>query len=862
MPKPLVIVESPTKARTIARFLGDGYVVESSVGHIRDLPRSAKDIPAAAKAQPWSRLGVNVEENFTPLYIIPAEKKEQVKKLKALLKDANELYLATDEDREGESIAWHLLEVLKPSVPIHRMVFHEITDHAIAEALASPRALDQHLVNAQEARRILDRLYGYEVSPVLWKKVMPKLSAGRVQSPAARLLVERERERMQFRSSSYADLEATLAGADEAREFRARLTHVDGQRVAQGRDFLPTGGLSPAALDQGVAALSHGDATLLAAGLDGAAFKVTRVEEKPYRRSPSAPFMTSTLQQEAGRRLRFSSSRTMSVAQRLYERGFITYMRTDSVILSADALTEARRVIGARFGAGELPANPRVYRSKIKNAQEAHEAIRPAGDEWRAPEDLDGQLSGDELRLYELIWRRTLASQMNDAIGVVVSVTIDAPVTANVNLAVQPLALGAPITFATSGRVINAPGFFRIYQEHIEENEDAQELPEVINGQRLIEHGIEVVDHVTNPPARYTEATLVKALEERGIGRPSTYASIISTLLDRGYAWKKGQALVPSFVAFAVVQLMERYFADLVNYDFTAQLEDELDAIASGEREAIPYLRHFYFGDDNDGLKEEVLVRLGEIDARMVNTIPIGRTDDGREVVVRVGRYGPYVQLDDQTASLPDTVTPDELTMESALALLSSSQVKERPLGEVDGTPVFARLGRYGGYVQLGEGDSKELKRASLFPSMTVESVTLDEARSLLSLPRMVGIDPEVGQEIFAQNGRFGPYLTRGRETRSLDKPEEIFTIDLDEALAKFKEPKRRGARRASSVELGVDPEGEAKVVLRSGRFGPYVTDGKVNASLPRGMEPTEVTLEQALDLLNERKAKLNNDRG
>ncbi len=862
MPKPLVIVESPTKARTIARFLGDGYVVESSVGHIRDLPRSAKDIPASAKSQSWSRLGVNVDDNFAPLYIIPNEKKEQVKKLKALLKDADELYLATDEDREGESIAWHLLEVLRPSIPIHRMVFHEITDAAIAQALASPRTLDQHLVNAQEARRILDRLYGYEVSPVLWKKVMPKLSAGRVQSPAARLLVERERERMQFRSSSFADLEAMLTAIDEDREFRARLTHIDGRRVAQGRDFLPTGGLAPAATQQGVVALGHGDATLLVAALAGADFRVTRVEEKPYRRSPSAPFMTSTLQQEAGRRLRFSSSRTMSVAQRLYERGFITYMRTDSVILSGEALAEARRVISARFGASELPVSPRVYRSKIKNAQEAHEAIRPSGDEWRSPEDLGGQLSGDELRLYELIWRRTLASQMTDALGVVVSVTIDAAVTIDLSLAEQRLSSGDGVTFASSGRVITSPGFFRIYQENVEESEDTQELPQVVAGQALEERGIEVVDHVTNPPARYTEATLVKALEERGIGRPSTYASIISTLLDRGYAWKKGQALVPSFVAFAVVQLMERYFAHLVNYDFTAQLEDELDAIASGEREAIPYLQHFYFGDEDNGLKEEVLIQLGEIDARMVNTIPIGETDDGREVVVRVGRYGPYVQLDDKTASLPDAVTPDELSVESALALLSASEVKERPLGEIDGTPVFARLGRYGGYVQLGEGDSKELKRASLFPSMTVESVTLEEAQALLSLPRSVGSDPETGQEIFAQNGRFGPYMTRGRETRSLDKPEEIFTIGLDEAIEKFKEPKRRGARRASSVELGVDPEGGAKVVLRSGRFGPYVTDGQVNASLPRGVEPTEVTLEQALDLLNERKAKLNNDRG
>jgi len=854
MAKPLIIVESPTKARTIARFLGDGYVVEPSVGHIRDLPRSAKEIPPAVKGQPWSRLGVDVDHDFQPVYVIPAEKREQVKRLRALMKDADELLLATDEDREGESIAWHLVEVLAPKVPTRRMVFHEITEEAIRNALASPRALDRHLVDAQETRRVLDRLYGYEVSPVLWKKVMPRLSAGRVQSPAARLLVERERERMRFRASSYSDLVVTLEGGTPPGIFEARLVRVGARRLAQGRDLLPTGGLGASSKAEGVLLLDHAGASLLEARLTEASFEVARVEAKPYRRSPAAPFVTSTLQQEAGRRLRFSAQRTMSVAQRLYERGFITYMRTDSVALSSEAIAEARRVIAERFGSLALPPSPRVFRSKIKNAQEAHEAIRPAGTRWQSPEELGGVLVGDEARLYELIWRRTLASQMTDALGTSVTVTVRAPLAADLSLADASFPAGTEAELVATGRTITQMGFFLAWRD---DTEEASVLPQLAIGEVLEARGCVVEDHTTTPPPRYSEATLVKALEERGIGRPSTYASIISTLLDRGYAFRKGQALVPTFVAFAVVQLMERYFAELVDYDFTAQLEDDLDAIAKGEQEAVPYLREFYFGSEGDGLRDEVLHQLEAIDARLVNAIPIGTAPDGTPVVVRVGRYGPYVQAGEETASVPEGTAPDELTLDRALELIRQGRVKERVLGEFGGQPVVAKVGRFGPYVQLGTDG----RSASLFPSMSIETLTLEEAIALLSLPRLVGINPATGEEILAHNGRFGPYLSCGKETRSLDKHEEILTISLEEALARLKEPKRRGTRRASSVELGTDPETGAKVVLRSGRFGPYVSDGKVNATLPRGLQPSDVTLETALDLLGERKARLADDR-
>jgi DNA topoisomerase-1 len=854
MAKPLVIVESPTKARTISRFLGSDYVIEPSVGHIRDLPRSAKEIPASVKSEPWARLGVDTDHDFRPLYIIPAEKKEQVKKLKSLLKDASKLYLATDEDREGESIAWHILEVLNPRIPVERMVFHEITDRAIREALSATRSIDKRLVDAQEARRILDRLYGYEVSPVLWKKVAPRLSAGRVQSVACRLLVERERERMKFVGASYSDITAFFRSKDA--EFSAKMVRHASRRIAQGRDFSASGSLKSSAEKDRVIALDLAAASKLAEGLAGKSFRVVSVEEKPFKRQPSPPFMTSTLQQEASSKLRFSPSRTMSIAQRLYEQGFITYMRTDSVSLAAEALEEAKRVISRRFP-DAVVSSARHYRSKVKNAQEAHEAIRPAGEYWRDPEELASTLSADELRLYRLIWQRTLASQMPDAQGTSVVVSLEAVNGAELEVGGETFAAGTVSEFEARGRSIKYPGFLLAYQL---EEETEQLLPVLAVGDELIPESVAPEAHITTAPSRYSEAALIKALEERGIGRPSTYASIISTIIDRGYAWKKGQALIPSFTAFAVVQLMEQYFSDLVDYGFTANLEDQLDKIATGTIEAVPYLRKFYFGDGRAGLRGQVEEKLAEIDARAVNTIPIGDGPDGSPIVVRVGRYGPYVQYGEETASVPEGLAPDELTVDRALEILAQTQVKERILGEYQGLRVIARTGRYGPYVQLGEGDGKDLRRASLLPSQSVIDIGLEDAIALLELPRLVGIDPESGLEIRAHNGRFGPYLSRGRETRSLEKPEEIFTVTLEEASAKFREPKRRG-RSASSLELGKDPDSGASVRLRSGRFGPYVTDGSVNASIPKGLDPSEVSLELALELLGERRAKLSDER-
>ncbi len=857
MTKPLVIVESPTKARTIARLLGDDYVVESSVGHIRDLPRSAKEIPDKVKSQPWARLGVDVEHGFSPIYVVPVEKRAQVKRLKDLLKDASELLLATDEDREGESIAWHLLEVLKPKVPTSRMVFHEITEQAIQAAIASPRALNSQLVEAQETRRILDRIYGYEVSPVLWKKVLPRLSAGRVQSVVCRLLVTRERERMAFVSASYADLTALLE-TTEGSQFQARLVELDGARLAQGRDFASDGSLAqPKGKDRAMI-MTKADATVVADALSRSHFAVSSVEEKPYRRRPDPPYMTSTLQQDAGRRLRFSSSRTMSVAQRLYERGFITYMRTDSMTLSQEALSEARRVVSGRYGASSLPESPRVYRSKVKNAQEAHEAIRPSGEHWRAPETLGSQLAGDELKLYELIWRRTLACQMNDAVGTSVSVRIQAPLGGSVALTSGQVSAGAMAALNASVRVLSDRGYLAALS--LSDDEDAATLPSLGVGDSLAVRDIEVEVHETQPPSRYSEAALIKTLEDKGIGRPSTYANIITTIIDRGYANKRGQTLVPTFVAFAVVNLLETHFPRLVDYDFTADMEGDLDLISQGELEAVPYLSSFYFGADNDGLHGSIEGELGQIDARAINTIPLATTEEG-DVVVRVGRYGPYVQRGEETASLPQTLAPDELTLEMALEILKQGQIKDRVLGEVSGEAILLRSGRYGPYVQRGEGDGKGTPRASLLSYQTPDSLTLDDALALLALPRLVGVDPDSGTEILACNGRFGPYLSKGRDTRSLDNESQIFSVTLQDALVRFAEPKRRGTRRASSVDIGVDPETKAKIVLRSGRFGPYVSDGTVNASIPRGTDPNDLTLEAAIDLLAERRAKLGDTR-
>jgi DNA topoisomerase-1 len=846
VPKPLVIVESPTKARTIRRFLGDEWVVEASVGHVRDLPRSAKEIPEAVKREPWARLGVDTEHGFRPLYIVPPEKREQVRRLRSLLADASELYLATDEDREGESIAWHLVEVLTPKVPVRRMVFHEITERAIREAVAATRGIDRGLVDAQETRRILDRLFGYEVSPVLWKKVMPRLSAGRVQSVACRLLVERERERMAFRRAGYFDVVAELVRSGEERAFAARLVEIGGRRVATGRDFSSRGEL------EGDALVVDGPlAVTLAEAMEGQVASVREVNERAFTRRPDPPFMTSTLQQEASRKLRFSAQRTMSVAQRLYEQGFITYMRTDSVALSEEAITEARRIIARQFPPA-LPEAPRHYRSRVKNAQEAHEAIRPAGTTWRSPEEVAREAPGDEARLYELIWRRTLASQMSNAKGTSVVATI------GVQLANPVVIEGRTVREASlvaRGRTVADPGFLAAYPEQLGD-EDEVELPLLTVGDAVSVARAEPDGHETQPPPRYSEAALVRALEERGIGRPSTYAQIITTLVDRSYAWRRQQALVPTFLGFAVVQLLERHFAELVDYSFTARLEDDLDRIATGEEEPQPYLAHFYWGNGQPGLHHLVTARLAEIDAREVNSIPIGERADGTAIVVRVGRYGPFLQAGEETASIPEDLPPDELTVERAEELLAAGRLGDRVLGEHEGKPVLVRTGRFGPYVQLGEGDAKELRRASLLPGQLPESITLQEAVALLSLPRLVGVDPESGQEIYAHNGRFGPYLSRGRETRSLDKPEQLFTVDLAEALARFREPKRRG-RSASVIELGEHPDTGKRVVVRSGRYGPYVSDGEVNASLPRGMDPTAVDLETAVELLAERRARL-----
>jgi len=886
--KPLVIVESPAKARTIAGLLGDGFVVESSVGHVRDLPRRAEEIPAAYKSEAWARLGVDVDNGFKPLYVIAPEKKAVVAKLRELLADASEVYLATDEDREGESIAWHLMEVLSPTVPVKRMVFHEITRPAIERAVHEWRDLDRRLVDAQEARRILDRLYGYEVSPVLWRKVMPRLSAGRVQSVATRMIVQRERERMAFRSATWWDIEGVFSPEDpgelararrdlslssapsispvdkggsggERPTFSAELHSIDGTLVAKGKDFGPTGQVST---KDPVKVLGEDEARALAEGLAGQPFRVVSVVEKPFRRSPAPPFITSTLQQEASRKLRMSAQRAMQVAQRLYEQGWITYMRTDSTTLSEEAISAARHQAAKLYGSDYLPAKPRRYASKVKNAQEAHEAIRPAGETFSTPEEAARSLVGDELRLYELVWKRTIASQMADATGTSAQVRLIGRVAGE-----HRRAGGATeAEFQANGTVISFPGFLRAYVEGSDDPdgelaEREVRLPPLAEGDLVEAISMEPRSHATQAPARYTEASLVKALEELGVGRPSTYASIISTIQDRGYVWKKGNALVPSFVAFAVVGLLERYFDDLVDYGFTASMEDDLDAIAEGREEALPWLTSFYFGGPaNPGLKELVASHLGEIDAREVNSIPIGTDSEGREMVVRVGRYGPYLQRGEERVSLADDLPPDELTPERAEELLSAPS-GDRLLGTdpASGLPVFLRTGRFGPYVQLGEAteDGEKPRTASLFKSMSKETVTLDQALELLALPRVLGQDPASGEEVVALNGRFGPYLKRGNDTRSLASEEELLTIDLDAALALFAQPKtRRGrASQAPLRELGPDPTTGAPVVLKDGRFGPYVTDGTTNASLRKGDDPETITIERAAELLADRRA-------
>ena len=888
----LVIVESPTKARKIAGYLGPNYVVESSRGHIRDLPRAAADVPAKYKTEPWARLGVNVDHDFEPLYVVSPDKKSTVTELKNLLKGVDELYLATDGDREGEAIAWHLLETLKPSVPVRRMVFHEITEPAIRAAAENPRDLDTDLVDAQETRRILDRLYGYEVSPVLWKKVAPKLSAGRVQSVATRIIVQRERERMAFRSAAYwdvlAELDASVSDpAASPPRFTARLVSVGGKRVATGRDFDSLGAVRK---PDEVVVLDQVAATGLATGLAGAALSVASVEEKPYTRRPYPPFMTSTLQQEAGRKLRFSSERTMSVAQRLYENGYITYMRTDSTNLSASAIDAARNQARQLYGEEYLHPSPRQYTRKVKNAQEAHEAIRPAGDTFATPGALHAELDTDGYRLYELIWQRTVASQMADARGTTLSLRI---------AGTEPD--GREVVFSASGRTITFPGFLKAYVETVDElaggeADDAESrLPQLRERQRVDALTLTPDGHATNPPARYTEASLIKALEELGIGRPSTYSAIIKTIQDRGYVHKKGSALVPSWVAFAVTGLLEQHFGRLVDYDFTAAMEDELDEIAAGHEQRTNWLNNFYFGGEHGvphsiaragGLKKLVGVNLEGIDARGVNSITLFDDAHGRPVYVRVGRNGPYLERmvagEDgepapQRANLSDEITPDELTLELAETLFATPQ-EGRVLG-VDpetGHEIVARDGRYGPYVtevlppppddDAGSAAKKGKKptgpkprTGSLFRSMDLQTVTLEDALRLLSLPRLVGVDPGSGEEITAQNGRYGPYLKRGTDSRSLATEDQIFGITLDEALKIYAEPKRRGRQGAAAPplrELGADPATGKPMVVKDGRFGPYVTDGETNASLRKGDDVATLTDERAAELLADRRAR------
>ena len=871
----LVIVESPAKAKTIKGYLGPGYIVEASVGHIRDLPSGAAEVPEKYTGE-VRRLGVDVEHDFQPIYVINADKRAQVKKLKDLLKESDELFLATDEDREGEAIAWHLQQVLKPTIPVKRMVFHEITKDAIRAAVANPRQLNQKLVDAQETRRILDRLYGYEVSPVLWKKVMPKLSAGRVQSVATRLVVERERERIAFRSAEYWDLTGTFAtgragDSSDPSSLVARLQTVDGRRVAQGRDFDSLGQLK----SEQILHLDEANARALAAALEETRFAVRSVESKPYRRSPYAPFRTTTLQQEASRKLGFGAKATMQVAQKLYENGFITYMRTDSTTLSDTAVTAARAQVTQLYGADYLPSAPRTYAGKVKNAQEAHEAIRPSGDRFRTPAETG--LTGDQFRLYELIWKRTVASQMKDATGNSVTVKIGGTA-----------ADGRDVEFSASGKTITFHGFLKAYVEgaddpNAELDDRERRLPQVAEGDPLTAEEITVDGHATKPPARYTEASLVKELEEREIGRPSTYASIIGTILDRGYVFKKGTALVPSFLSFAVVNLLEKHFGRLVDYDFTAKMEDDLDAIARGEAQSVPWLKRFYFGEgagdaggaadagngdgDHLGGLKELVTDLGAIDAREVSSFPV---DNG--IVLRVGRYGPYIERGEkdseghQRADIPEDLAPDELSVELAEELLAKpSGDFELGTDPVSGHQIIARDGRYGPYVTevLPEGTPKTGKNAvkprtaSLFKSMSLDTVTLDDALKLMSLPRVVGADAE-GVEITAQNGRYGPYLKKGTDSRSLQTEDQLFTITLEEALEIYSQPKQRGraAAKPPLKELGADPVSGKPVVVKDGRFGPYVTDGETNATLRSGDSVEEITPERGYELLAEKRAK------
>ena len=877
--KKLVIVESPTKMKSIQAYLGDGYEVLSSVGHIRDLA-DKRDIPADKK-EAYGKYSIDIEHGFDPYYVVNERKTKTVAELKRALKDADEVLLATDEDREGEAIAWHLLEVLKPKVPVKRMVFHEITKDAIRAAVENTRELDQALVDAQETRRVVDRLYGWDVSPVLWYKVQQGTSAGRVQSAATRLIVDRERERMAFVPASYWDIE-TLAEKREdgsAKEaFSARLARVDGAALARGTDFDDNGQLKKAVL-----ALDEAKARELAEAVArvGEA-SVSNLESKPGTRSPRAPFTTSTMQQEAGRKLSMSAKHAMSVAQRLYEKGYITYMRTDSTALSTQAVQAARAQAVQLYGDKAVPPNPRVYRSKSKNAQEAHEAIRPSGEQFRTPAQVAGELDRDEQRLYDLIWKRTLASQMADAKYETTTVTLEVD------------ADGTRAEFTASGTVYTFKGFLDAYEEGRDEKRadadkaDDQALPALAVGDTLRLKDVEAKGHTTTPKPRYTEASLVKALEEKGIGRPSTFASIIDVILDRGYVTKRGQALVPSWLAFSVVRLLEQHFPDLVDYDFTAELEDDLDAIARGERERSEWLNEFYFGSDEHVGLRRIVDNLGEIDARELNSTRIA---DG--ITLRFGKYGPYLEVTDpanpdakpRNVNIPEGLAPDELTPEKARELIEAPVAGDRVLGEnpANGKIVVVKDGRFGPYVQEEDpvdpdavdtatgvveepapkkrGAKKDAapkpRTASLFKSMSPDTIDLETALRLLDLPRVVGTDPETGEVITAQNGRYGPYLKKGTDSRTLQSEQHIFDITLDEALAIYAQPKY-GARGASSAlkEFEADPTSGKPIKLKDGRFGPYVTDGETNATIPRGESVDDVTFERAVQLLAEKRAK------
>ena len=861
----LVIVESPAKARKIGGFLGDDYVVEASVGHIRDLPQRAADIPKEYKKIAWAKEGVNIEEDFEPLYVINPDKKAKVSELKALMKDADELILATDEDREGEAIAWHLIEVLRPKIPIRRMVFHEITKEAIQKAANETRDLDYRLVDAQETRRVLDRLYGYRLSPVLWKKVMPRISAGRVQSVATRLIVERERERMAFISSNWWDLTAQCEAG-----FNARLLSLDGKRVAATNDFDENGGLKEKSAAN-ILLLDEAAANELVQSLSGRALTVKSTEESPRTERPKAPFTTSTMQQDAGSRLGWGAQLTMRVAQRLYENGYITYMRTDSVTLSAAAIESARASAKSLYGAEYIPATPRVYEGKSKNAQEAHEAIRPAGETFGTPGELAPELSRDEFSLYDLIWKRTIASQMCDAKKMQMRVDFD----------VETKTGGAAI-FRANGSVITFPGFLAAYEEIVEDKtgdeesaESDKRLPAMAAGDSIKVSNYICEGHETKPPARYTEPTLVKKLEELGIGRPSTFASIMSTIQDRGYVSKRGRALVPTFLAFSVTGLLEQHFGKLVDYEFTASMEEDLDRIANGEEDRVSWLTKFFFGTDGNPGLEALAADLGAIDAQQINTMKMGE-----DIEIRVGRYGAYIQKgvgdDRKFANIPETMAPDELTLQVAIELLAQPS-GERELGIHPETnlPLIAKSGRFGPYItevfpepemvvdkKTGElkkprkkKDAPKPKTASLLSTMTLDTITIDDALKLMSLPRTLGNYDDVA--ITVQNGRYGPYMTHGTDSRTLTSEDQLFSITLDEAIELYKQPKvrRRGVAKPPLKDLGIDPASSKPVLVKDGRFGIYITDGETNATLRRGDTVEFLTLERGLELLAGRRA-------